>query len=113
MDHTSGAYRSTSSFHASWSPSPTRATRAMTDGSSRMACPLPGRPAQPGRAVHAVFLTSSCTASGQAPAQVAATYKGGASHRRPDTHGAKNFLHPARLPRSAAAHDEHRGIDPG
>ena len=32
-----------------------------------------------GRAVQAVFLTSSCTASGQAPAHVAATYKDGVS----------------------------------
>src|ERR1035441_4505143 len=43
MDHTSGEYRSMSSFHAPWSPAPTRATRAMTDGSSRMACPFQGR----------------------------------------------------------------------
>src|ERR1700729_3918496 len=39
MDHTSGAYRSMISFHASWSPSPTRVTRAVTDESSRIACP--------------------------------------------------------------------------
>ena len=38
------------SFHAAWSPSPTRATRAMTDGPSRMACPFP-RPAGPCRIV--------------------------------------------------------------
>src|ERR1700733_3139494 len=43
MDHTRGEYRSTSSFHAPWSPSPARATRAMTDGSSRMARPFQGR----------------------------------------------------------------------
>src|ERR1017187_5506452 len=43
MDHTRGEYRSMSSFHAPWSPSPARATRAMTDGSLRMARPFQGQ----------------------------------------------------------------------
>src|ERR1017187_4435862 len=55
MDHTSGEYRSMRSFHAAWSPSPTRATRAMTDGPSRMACPFP-RPAGPAGSCRSIGL---------------------------------------------------------
>ena len=93
IDHTSGAYRSMSSFHASWSPSPTRPTRVTTDGSSRIACPFqgPAGPAWPhrSRCLPAILLVIPLFPVSRA----AATHQYGVSSPPSDT------------PWSAAAHD--------